>query len=358
MEEDPEFLLDSGPDPHDPRLDQAAVQQNGGHVSAVEQAEAEMTDQEGDDDMDDDAVDKISSSPSIEDGQSTCARPPAQIPPAFPPRFRIRYAKASRPLSRRRSAMFAHRPIERRHLRDVEDENSGRLLSPGAKHRKLQNELVPPSPPIKSLPIIDAFADSSQVPWRSLSDMSLGGGLDRDEDATLRSGDIVLSDLEEDRCFILPSNPHILDHGWASLCLQDTEDIDFEFVYALHTFVATVEGQANATKGDTMVLLDDSNSYWWLVRVVKDSSIGYLPAEHIETPTERLARLNKHRNIDVCSNCSLSGCTENCADSNSLRNQCLETILNGPKIRSRRRCDAGTRKWSNSVPIHTLSPQR
>ncbi|PNS19282.1 Tip elongation aberrant protein Tea4 [Sphaceloma murrayae] len=81
--------------------------------------------------------------------------------------------------------------------------------------------------------------------------------------------------------------------------LQSTEDIDFDFVYALHTFVATVEGQANATKGDTMVLLDDSNSYWWLVRVVKDSSIGYLPAEHIETPTERLARLNKHRNVDL-----------------------------------------------------------
>lgn len=56
--------------------------------------------------------------------------------------------------------------------------------------------------------------------------------------------------------------------------LQAIEDIDFEFVYALHTFVATVEGQANATKGDTMVLLDDSNSYWWLVRVVKDGSIG------------------------------------------------------------------------------------
>lgn len=48
-----------------------------------------------------------------------------------------------------------------------------------------------------------------------------------------------------------------------------------------------------------MVLLDDSNSYWWLVRVVKDGSIGYLPAEHIETPTERLARLNKHRNVDL-----------------------------------------------------------
>ncbi|CAK3860156.1 dentin sialophospho -like [Lecanosticta acicola] len=90
-----------------------------------------------------------------------------------------------------------------------------------------------------------------------------------------------------------------IDSGWGGECLREAEDIDFEFVYALHTFVATVEGQANATKGDTMVLLDDSNSYWWLVRVVKDSSIGYLPAEHIETPTERLARLNKHRNIDL-----------------------------------------------------------
>lgn len=95
-------------------------------------------------------------------------------------------------------------------------------------------------------------------------------------------------DLDDDMMDKISSSPSIED-----------EDIDFEFVYALHTFVATVEGQANATKGDTMVLLDDSNSYWWLVRVVKDSSIGYLPAEHIETPTERLARLNKHRNVDL-----------------------------------------------------------
>lgn len=72
----------------------------------------------------------------------------------------------------------------------------------------------------------------------------------------------------------LATNTRFLDVGWGGKDLQDLEDIDFEFVYALHTFVATVEGQANATKGDTMVLLDDSNSYWWLVRVVKDSSIG------------------------------------------------------------------------------------
>lgn len=79
---------------------------------------------------------------------------------------------------------------------------------------------------------------------------------------------------DDDSALSLPSDPSYVDSGWAAECLQEIEDIDFEFVYALHTFVATVEGQANATKGDTMVLLDDSNSYWWLVRVVKDSSIG------------------------------------------------------------------------------------
>ncbi|KAM5353934.1 hypothetical protein ACJ41O_000584 [Fusarium nematophilum] len=111
------------------------------------------------------------------------------------------------------------------------------------------------------------------------------GGVSSSDEGDL-DGDA--DDLDDDMMDKISSSPSIED-----------EDIDFEFVYALHTFVATVEGQANATKGDTMVLLDDSNSYWWLVRVVKDSSIGYLPAEHIETPTERLARLNKHRNVDL-----------------------------------------------------------
>jgi hypothetical protein len=91
----------------------------------------------------------------------------------------------------------------------------------------------------------------------------------------------------------------ILGSVSGSPSIEDDEDIDFEFVYALHTFPATVEGQIGATKGDTMVLLDDSNSYWWLVRLVKDGSIGYLPAEFVETPIERLGRLNKHRNTDL-----------------------------------------------------------
>lgn len=77
------------------------------------------------------------------------------------------------------------------------------------------------------------------------------------------------------------------------------ESIDFDLVYSLRNFVATTEGQANVHKGDTLFLMDDSNSYWWLVRVLNTGDIGYIPAENIETPIERLARLNKHRNVDV-----------------------------------------------------------
>jgi hypothetical protein len=88
------------------------------------------------------------------------------------------------------------------------------------------------------------------------------------------------------------------DDGSSSLSIPN-ESIDFDLVYSLHSFAATVEGQANVVKGDSLFLMDDSNSYWWLVRVLKTQEVGYIPAENIETPFERLARLNKHRNVDV-----------------------------------------------------------
>jgi hypothetical protein len=98
-----------------------------------------------------------------------------------------------------------------------------------------------------------------------------GGALSDGDDADMQDADIE-EDMDDDMMDKISSSPSI-----------DDEDIDFEFVYALHTFVATVEGQANATKGDTMVLLDDSNSYWWLVRVSKDNSIWehQLTAHHL-----------------------------------------------------------------------------
>ncbi|KAI8144082.1 hypothetical protein BJV82DRAFT_75924 [Fennellomyces sp. T-0311] len=97
-------------------------------------------------------------------------------------------------------------------------------------------------------------------------------------------------DLDEDDDSTFTSSPSIPD-----------ENINFDLVYALHTFVATVEGQASVVKGDALTLLDDSNSYWWLVSVLKTSEVGYIPAENIETPFERLARLNKHRNAEMTS---------------------------------------------------------
>ncbi|KAF9460951.1 hypothetical protein BDZ94DRAFT_862770 [Collybia nuda] len=90
------------------------------------------------------------------------------------------------------------------------------------------------------------------------------------------------------------------DDGSSSLSIPN-ESIDFDLVYSLHSFAATVEGQANVVKGDSLFLMDDNNSYWWLVRVLKTQEVGYIPAENIETPFERLARLNKHRNVDLAS---------------------------------------------------------
>ncbi|BGP23261.1 SH3 domain protein [Rhodotorula toruloides] len=107
-----------------------------------------------------------------------------------------------------------------------------------------------------------------------------------DEEVEGAEEDIIAGEFSDS----LSSSPSIPD-----------EDIDFGLVYALHTFLATVDGQASVVKGDKLLLLDDSNSYWWLVRVLKTQAIGYIPAENIETPWERLARLNKHRNVDLTS---------------------------------------------------------
>ncbi|KAI8367290.1 hypothetical protein BD560DRAFT_435826 [Blakeslea trispora] len=88
------------------------------------------------------------------------------------------------------------------------------------------------------------------------------------------------------------------DDTGSELSIPDP-NIDFNMVYALHTFAATVEGQASVVRGDALTLLDDSNSYWWLIKVLKTAEVGYIPAENIETPHERLARLNSHRNIEL-----------------------------------------------------------
>lgn len=381
--------------------DEQAVRLNGGMTGSGEDGEMQDADEE---DMDDDMMDKISSSPSIDDGgysltflttnqpeRSDTTAPmhtPTQSPAASlsscvdsspftttPIHFPISVAVAQRPYdvwaggvetisrSSHRSSPIpflsqstppkTHKNTSMNHHRGEyswapDDDNSttddiGPILelevSPRSGHLlkvegRLQSirqdsqtslfsdldeeELQAMLQPVRS-PVCELLEDPldqgqlSEETAPSTEEITEEDSWTTDSDADSWDEEAGEDDNSNDISF--SDDPRFVDSGWGGECLREAEDIDFEFVYALHTFVATVEGQANATKGDTMVLLDDSNSYWWLVRVVKDSSIGrnasplimcrvnndpgYLPAEHIETPTERLARLNKHRNIDL-----------------------------------------------------------
>ncbi|KAL8690109.1 MAG: hypothetical protein Q9218_004377 [Villophora microphyllina] len=346
------------PDLISPHQDTHNGQRNGGgHANAG--MEADSGDAEGSEDMEDDVMDKISSSPSIDEGgYSTPLQWPSRADSLHPAKFE----SPPSPLTQHdlSSSPFlstpAHYPISQtqedqdllnrsevhHHQGGYEEQGDqdqqttaddsfsselrdtvGPLISEhqqgDAPHEweglsqsfdtdlnpaDFHHLLLPPDDPLldnsfDDVDVSSTSTDSSPVRYKHLR---VDGKRHADEveesDSEDNDNDSFEDDDDtEDLSFI--DDPRYIDSGWGGECLRDTEDIDFEFVYALHTFVATVEGQANATKGDTMVLLDDSNSYWWLVRVVKDSSIGYLPAEHIETPTERLARLNKHRNIDL-----------------------------------------------------------
>ncbi|RMZ85655.1 hypothetical protein DV737_g637, partial [Chaetothyriales sp. CBS 132003] len=251
---------------------------NGAHPQDHDYDDGEASDSH-DEDLDDDLMDKISSSPSIEDGKYPLPhchpRPDSADDGASPAPFSLPN-RAAWPLS----ALFLPPPVLFRASGSQEQESSAQPhLGEDAFKPQIGSRHGHPNKYWHHDPF-------DQLAPHDL-DINLPGSKSSSDDG---SADMDIPFAADSR---------FIDSGWGGECLREVEDIDFEFVYALHTFVATVEGQANATKGDTMVLLDDSNSYWWLVRVVKDGSIGYLPAEHIETPTERLARLNKHRNIDL-----------------------------------------------------------
>ncbi|KAI4251480.1 MAG: hypothetical protein LQ352_004824 [Teloschistes flavicans] len=364
------------PDLISPHQDAHHNQRNGSLAGAG--TETDSADTEGSDDMDDDVMDKISSSPSIDEGGYSTPLPwPSRADSLHPAKFESTPLSLPQhdlssfpfvstpvhfPLSQTQKEQDLRSEDHHHHQGGYEEQGDqsqqmtaddsfsselrdtvGPLISEqqqlDAPHEweglsqsydtdiiptDFDHLLLPPDDPLLDNSFDDAdlsstSTDSSPVRYRFLradserhaDEVEQSSSEDNDNDSFEDDADDDDDDTE-DLSFI--DDPRYIDSGWGGECLRDTEDIDFEFVYALHTFVATVEGQANATKGDTMVLLDDSNSYWWLVRVAKDSSIGiltihyprilliqtgYLPAEHIETPTERLARLNKHRNIDL-----------------------------------------------------------
>jgi len=297
--------------------DDLAIAQNGGLTGSTAE-DADMADAEGDDGMDDDMMDKISSSPSIDDGgyslpllwpqrgislpqstptgSPTCTQacyesssPFVETPDYFPLRpppeptdkDGVHGMQAKRRRHRYLLGEYPDGTGSESNYDEHTAENSPLLANTGP--RKIENydqdfDLKHFSEQL----LADHLALLSDEIESTTGDIAMDYPREQpNDDWRPKSGDegVMIpyeSSEDEDDDYDIPysADSRFVDSGWGGECLQELEDIDFEFVYALHTFVATVEGQANATKGDTMVLLDDSNSYWWLVRVVKDSSIG------------------------------------------------------------------------------------
>ena len=299
--------------------DNYGLQRNG--LAGSPRLEGEAGEGDGDDGLDDDMMDKISSSPSIEDGgypsnlrwpnrgdslvsfhtapedelpatpeqeasSSPFVSPPAHYPMLYSNKEPVALWSEDHHHHGEYVEIAEHgrTPDENALDLDIHDHFDSDLgkQPPGSFHEDFEcledtdegdvdpenfrHLLVPPDDPLLNNDFDDASLFSAPAE-SELSAIALPDPLAESEEA-----DSFYDDDTEDVSFSPDSR--FIDSGWGGECLREAEDIDFEFVYALHTFVATVEGQANATKGDTMVLLDDSNSYWWLVRVVKDSSIG------------------------------------------------------------------------------------
>lgn len=84
---------------------------------------------------------------------------------------------------------------------------------------------------------------------------------------------------------ILPSPP-----------VSPPHEIDPTKLYALYDFSGPDPSHIELYKDDSVELLNDSDSYWWLVRRVDTDQVGFAPAEVLETYEERLARLNCWKN--------------------------------------------------------------
>ena len=304
----------SGHDGEDP----FGIGRNGGTAGAGG-AEGDAGEVEGDDSMDDDMMDKISSSPSIDDGGYHLPLPwpdrgdslvsfhtvEEVVPPAppehdrssspfliTPVHFPLYYPKDERDLhSSKDYHPKGEYPKTRNSLLSVEDDLESERrdrLSPLPSERPMgffqedfhdlddsyDGDFDPEDFRHLLLPADDPLLDNS-FDDEPLSPSSVASATPEPQSPMDHAFPEESGETDDDTENIsFSDDDRFVDSGWGGECLREAEDIDFEFVYALHTFVATVEGQANATKGDTMVLLDDSNSYWWLVRVVKDSSIG------------------------------------------------------------------------------------
>ncbi|KKY24579.1 putative sh3 domain [Diplodia seriata] len=205
--------------------------------------DGDMADSETED-MDDDMLDKISSSPSIDDGsyyEDTdfyADELSEHVGPLRSEQYELESCGSDFGGDREGEMLVfpAGRPLPPIPVSDSANDLR-ELLAPRQSKSSLEREYS-----------MEAMAWETDSNASSYDPRENDDNDDDDDDDDLK--DTFLS-LDEDR--------H--DSAYGGECLRETEDIDFEFVYALHTFVATVEGQANATKGDTMLsaaMLGDS----------------------------------------------------------------------------------------------------
>ncbi|CCH44448.1 Bud site selection protein [Wickerhamomyces ciferrii] len=89
--------------------------------------------------------------------------------------------------------------------------------------------------------------------------------------------------------------------------LPPPKDLDPGKLYALYEFSGDDPSHCELDPDDAVILLNDQDSYWWLVKKEFDGKIGFAPAECLETYHERLARLNcwKNENLEKNSKSSL-----------------------------------------------------
>ncbi|AET40020.1 protein phosphatase regulator BUD14 Ecym_5254 [Eremothecium cymbalariae DBVPG len=83
------------------------------------------------------------------------------------------------------------------------------------------------------------------------------------------------------------------------LPLPPPQELDPGKLYALYPFQGPDPSHCQLDQDQGCVLLNDQDSYWWLVRRCVDGKIGFAPAEILETFPERLARLNCWKNENM-----------------------------------------------------------
>ncbi|CCK72491.1 protein phosphatase regulator BUD14 KNAG_0K01260 [Huiozyma naganishii CBS 8797] len=107
--------------------------------------------------------------------------------------------------------------------------------------------------------------------------------------------------------------------------LPPPQELDPEKLYALYEFSGPDTSHCQLEQDESCVLLNDEDSYWWLVKRCRDNNIGFAPAEILETFPERLARLNCWKNENIVSEATHS--SQSLDDINKLEREQQEEIL-------------------------------